>query len=208
MLTAPVRSSAPAHPRALGGRCQGERTRTCGRGPDVVPIVRLFALLLLAALAAGAPPAAAKGEIALSPRAAAPGEQVVVRGDDWLTCCPPRTPVGRVELFLLADGKRHRLVRAHPDDDGAIEAAFQVPRQPPRSYRLEACSSGPDLPGVAPGTTCVPVEEELVVLAAAARPADAIVGSLLLLGLVAATLVLRRRRELRASPPGRRYDLH
>lgn len=93
------------------------------------------------------------------------GERIEVVGHDWLTCCPARTPVEHVALFLLRDSGRVLLLDVPASRDGTIQAGFTVPSLPAGRYRLEVCSRGPNLPGVSPGATCLPVEERFTVLA-------------------------------------------
>ena len=117
---------------------------------------RLILLSALAVLVATDPRVAKANGIDLPKLAGKPGERIDVVGHNWLTCCPRNTPVEHVELFLLTDTERLRLFDVPADEEGAIRAAFEVPSVPPESYSLEACSRGPELPGVAPGTTCLP----------------------------------------------------
>jgi hypothetical protein len=169
--------------------------------------MRHFHLVLLPALLLGAllaaEPAVANG-VDLQRRAGKPGERIEVAGHDWLTCCPPNTPVEHVALFLLRGSERFRLFDVPASREGAIQADFKVPSVPAGTYRLEVCSRGPDRSGVAPGATCLPVEENFTVLAGRARSRGArqLTGPLLIgvgfgLVLVASALLFRR---CRASP--------
>lgn len=130
--------------------------------------MRRFRMLLFLALVLGtllvAQPAAANG-VDLQKRVGKPGERIEFAGHDWLTCCPANTPVEHVELFLLSGSERFRLIDVPASQEGAIQGDFRVPSIPAGTYRLEVCSSGPDLPGVPPGATCLPVEETFTVLA-------------------------------------------
>lgn len=165
--------------------------------------------LLLPALVMGtllvAQPAVANG-VDLQKRVGRPGERIEVAGRDWLTCCPPNTPVEHVELFLLGRGERFRLFDVPASREGAIRADFKVPPIPAGAYRLEVCSRGPDLPGVSPGATCLPVEKNFTVLVGRAaddgafpltRPFAIVVGTGFVV-LVVSALLFRRWRASRS----------
>lgn len=55
---------------------------------------------LLIAGPAGQNPSWANG-IDLPQRSGNPGDRITVTGHDWLTCCPPNTPVERVRLYMI-----------------------------------------------------------------------------------------------------------
>lgn len=163
-----------------------------------LPTLALGALLVAqAAMANGAD---------LTTRQGRPGERIEVSGHDWLTCCPQNTPVEHVELFLLAGTERLRLFDMPANREGAIQAAFEVPALPAGTYRLEVCSRGPELPGVSPGATCLPVEGNFTVLAGHASDVGGsplivplAIGSGVLVAVAVVSALLYRRRRISSA---------
>jgi hypothetical protein len=102
-----------------------------------------------------ASPAFANG-IDLPTREAMQGDEIVVTGHAWLTCCPSNTPVEHVRLFLLRgagleESQRVLLFDVAANEEGVISTAFTVPWVTPGHYSLEACGGltaegGPCLP--------------------------------------------------------------
>jgi hypothetical protein len=137
---------------------------SCCRMSHFRSVVTLATLLAVAPLSS----AYANG-IDLPARAAAPGTKLVVEGHDWLGCCPPRTPVAHVRLFLLDGGRRVRLFDARPTAHGVIRASFRVPNIESGSYALEACSEGLQGGDEEAQPICLP-EGRLRVLGAAFLP--------------------------------------
>jgi hypothetical protein len=99
-------------------------------------VVTSVGLLLVCVVAPT--PALANG-IDLVIREAKQGDQVPVTGHQWLTCCPPNTPVEHVQLFLIVENERVLLFDVSANERGEINTAFTVPYVTLGRYRLEAC---------------------------------------------------------------------
>jgi hypothetical protein len=91
-----------------------------------------------------------------------PGDAIPFTGADWLTCCPANTPMARVTVFLVGQGKsRWRMGVATPDTTGVITGIARVPKVPPGRYAVEACGKWPKGPGFATGDdVCFPVPHD------------------------------------------------
>lgn len=128
--------------------------------------------------------------IDLPQRSGSPGEQITLVGHDWLTCCPPNTPVAHVRLSMIVNEERLQLFEVAADPDGNITATFTIPDLPPGNYRLEACSDDPQGAWI-----CLP-EGEFTVLLPVTGPAGlpAILSAALVLTGTGLVIALQSRR--------------
>ena len=131
-------------------------TTVLGQGRRPVFLDGTRVVLLVAAIALANTPCAAANGVDLLRRSGIPGQRIDVTGHRWLTCCPTRTPVEHVELFLVTSSKSIRLFDVSANDAGEINAFFIVPHLGPGRYGMKACGRGPNLPQVTPGRTCLP----------------------------------------------------
>jgi hypothetical protein len=111
-----------------------------------------------------------------------------------------------VELFVLTGAERLLLFDVAANREGTIRAVFEVPPIAAGSYRLEACSRGPELPGVATEPTCLP-EGNFTVLAGQARSGEGfpvslsvVIGFAIAFAAALASALLYRRRRNSRSP--------
>lgn len=145
----------------------------------------------------GGSPAWANG-IDLPHRSGSPGEQVTLIGHDWLTCCPPNTPVEHVRLYMIIDETRLQLFDVAADTDGSITASFNVPDVPPGNYQLEACSDDPQ-----GNRICLPEGEFTVLLPlTGAAGLLAILGTAIILTVTGLLIALQSPRATPVERPG------
>jgi len=98
-------------------------------------------ILLAGVLLALAQPSAGFGNgLDIFQTSGKPGEEVVVEGHFWVTCCPT-VPEEHVRLYLVTPERRIELFDERADRQGTVFASFSVPDVPPGRYRLESCGS-------------------------------------------------------------------
>ena len=118
--------------------------------------MRSACLAALVALVLVAQPGVAQANGAdLSTRSGRPGDEIRVKGADWLTCCPSGTPSDPVVIRMIVGQERLVLLQTGADSVGRIAGSFTVPDVEPGTYDLEACdaTAGPS------GTFCLPEGE-------------------------------------------------